>query len=192
MANKANETAQRETNQRAVTEEDEEWMDGASSAFPKVENLAPSVPPNYGPGRLVAIWALKNGTRKGDNGTYPFVETVTLVLDNGPDGSQVDELVGPAPVKLDAFQHSTTGLVARLTKRVDGVNARGVKLRYRPMIGRLNTQASKANKNVAAFSIAEPTAADMEVARGYKDMITGINKALEAADATAEDTEAFD
>lgn len=183
---------QQETNQQAISEEDEEWMDGASSAFPKVENLAPSIPPNYGPGRLVAIWALKNGTRKGDNGIYPFVEGVTLVLDNGPDGSQTDDLVGAAPVKLEGFQHSTTGLVARLAKRVDGVNAKGIKLRYRPMIGRLNTQASSRNKNVPAFSISEPTVEDMAVAREYKDMILSINKGLEDAEKAAEDTEAFE
>lgn len=184
--------AQQETNQSAVTDEDSEWMDGASSAFPKVENLAPSIPPNYGQGRLVAIWALENGTRKGDNGTYPYVETVTLVLDNGPDGKQTDELVGPAPVKLDGFQHSTTGLVARLSKRVDGKNAKGIPLRFRPMIGRLNTQASKANKNVAAFSISEPTADDMVIARGFKDMITGINAELEAKATADEDSAAFE
>jgi hypothetical protein len=185
-SNKANDTAP------AITAEDEEWMDGASSAFPKVENLAPSIPPNYGDGRLLAIWALSNGTRKGDNGTYPFVETVTLVLDNGPDGKQVDDLVGPAPVRLDGFQHSTTGLVSRLNKRVDATNPKGVRLKYRPMIGRLNTQASKANKNVAAFSIAEPTAADMVIAREYKAMITAINAELEAKDKKSEDEQAFD
>lgn len=184
--------AQQETNQRAVTEEDEEWMDGASSAFPKAENLAPAVPPNYGPGRLLAIWAVSKGERKNDEGKlYPFVETVTLVLDNGPDGSQTDELVGPAPVKLEGFQHSTTGLVSRLLKRVDGTSAKGVKLRYRPMVGRLNTQASSRNKNVPAFSISEPTADDMVVARKYKDMILAINAELEAKDKSAEDDEAF-
>lgn len=183
---KANETA------TAVENDDDEWMDGASSTFPKVDDLAPSIPPNYGPGRLVAIWAQKNGTRKNDQGKeYPYVETLTLVLDDGPNGDQTSELVGPAPVQLEGFQHSTSGLVARLSKRVEGVNAKGIKLRYRPMIGRMNTQASKVNKNVAAFSIAEPTEEDMVIARKYKDMITGINKSLQEADEKAEDAEAF-
>lgn len=176
----------------AITSEDEEWMDGASSAFPKIENLAPAIPPNYGAGRLVAIWALKNGTRKGDSGVYPFVETVTLVLDNGPDGKQTDDLVGPAPVKLEGFQHSTVGLVSRLGKRVDGTNARGIRTKYRPLIGRINTQASKVNKNVAAFSIAEVTAEDMVIVRKYQEMIKGVNAALEAADAKSEDDAAFE
>lgn len=176
-----------------ITDEDSEWMDGASATFPKAENLAPSIPPKFGPGRLVAIWAQETGTRKNDQGKeYPFVQTLTLVLDDGPDGGQSDEVVGSAPVRLEDFQHSTSGLVARLQKRVTGVNAKGVPLRYRPMIGRMNTQASKQNKNVAAFSISEPTAEDMIVARKYKDMITGINKELEAKDSKAEDAAAFE
>ncbi len=176
-----------------ITDDDAEWMDGASATFPKAENLAPSIPPKFGPGRLVAIWAQKNGARKNDSGKeYPYVETLTLVLDDGPDGTQTDDLVGPAPVQLREFQHSTSGLVARLAKRVEGVNAKGVKLRYRPMIGRMNTQPSKQNKNVAAFSIAEPTATAMEIARNHKALILSINAELEAADQKAADAEAFD
>ncbi len=178
-------------NTPAITDEDSEWMDGATAAFPKMENLAPSIPPNYGDGRLLAIWALERGTGKGDNGPYKYVETITLVLDDGPDGTQTDELVGKAPVKLDGFQHSTTGLESRLSKRVDGTNAAGVRLKYRPMIGRVNTQASKANKNVPAYSIAEPTPADMIIARKYKDMIISINKDVEAADNKSETEQAF-
>jgi hypothetical protein len=178
---------------RSVTEEDEEWMDGASSTFAKMENLAPSVPPNFGAGRLVAIWAQKNGERKNDEGQiYPFTETLTLVLDDGPNGDQVSDVVGEAPVRLDGFQHSTSGLVARLAKRVTGTNTKGVHLRHRPMIGRINTQASKKNKNVAAYSIAEPTAEDMEIARRHKDLIVSINKELESAEKNAEDSAAFE
>jgi hypothetical protein len=188
----------------AVTDEDQEWMDGASNAFPKAEHLAPSLPPNYGPGRLVAIWAKSAGTRKNDQGKeYPFIQTITLVLDEGPNGqawltgtegwdSEASTLIPAAPVRLDDFQHSTGGLVARLQKRLTAKNAQGIPLRWRPMVGRMNTQPSKANKNVAAFSISEPTAADMEVARKYKDMIIGINKEVEAAEKSAEDTAAFD
>jgi hypothetical protein len=182
-----------ESTAAVITDEDSEWMDGASATFPKAENLAPSVPPNFGPGRLVAIWAQENGTRKNDSGKeYPYVQTLTLVLDNGPDGNQTDDTVGKAPVRLEDFQHSTGGLVARLSKRVTGKSPKGVPLKYRPMIGRMNTQASSQNKNVAAFSISEPTAADMEVARGYAEMIKGINAELEAKDKEAENSAAFE
>lgn len=189
---------------KAITDEDSEWMDGASAAFPKAEHLAPSVPPKFGPGRLVAIWAKSAGTRKNEQGKeYPYVQTITLVLDEGPDGpswltgengwdAEASTLIPAAPVRLDDFQHSTGGLVARLQKRLTGRTPGGVSLRYRPMVGRINTQPSRANKNVAAFSISEPTADDMVTARRYKDMITGINKELEEADRKAEDTAAFD
>lgn len=175
----------------AVTAEDEEWMDGAKTAFPSIENLAPSVPPAFGDGRLVAIWARENGVAKGDRGPYPYVESITLVLDNGPDGTQVDELIPQAPYRLD-LRHSTTGLVSRLKPRVDGNHPKtGVPLRTRPMIGRVNTQASRTNKNVAAFSIADPTPADMIIAREHKDLITSINAELTAADNKSEDENAF-
>lgn len=190
-------------NSPAVTADDEEWMDAASASFAKAEHLAPTVPPMFGDGRLLAIWALENGTRKNDKGKeYPFVRTLTLVLDEGPNGQawltgtegwagDASQVIGASPVRLDDFQHSTGGLVARLSKRVTGVNAKGVPLRWRPYVGRINTQPSSSNKNVAAFSISEPTADDMVVARKYKDMITSINKEMEAAEKTAEDAEAF-
>lgn len=171
----------------AVTAEDEEWMDGAKAAFPSVENLAPSVPPAYGAGRLVAIYARENGVGKGDNGPYPYVETITLVLDNGPDGTQFDDLtpeVKGEPVRLE-LRHSTTGLVSRLKPRV------GKPSGNRPMVGRINTQASSRNKNVPAYSIAEPTAADMEVARRHKEYIKTVNAELDAAQAKSEDENAF-
>lgn len=189
---------------KAITAEDEEWMDGATAAFPKAEHLAPTMPPNYGPGRLVAIWALENGARKNDSGKeYPFVRTLTLVLDEGPDGQawltgtngwdpEASAVIGASPVRLDDFQHSTGGLVARLSKRVTGVSAKGVKLKYRPMVGRMNTQASKTNNKVAAFSISEPTAADMAQARKHADLIKSINTELEASDSQAQDAAAFE
>lgn len=189
-----------------ITAEDEEWMDGASAAFPKAEHLAPSLPPNFGKGRLVAIWAQENGTRKSTNPggkEYGFVSTVTLVLDEGPNGqawltgtegwaADASTVVGASPVRLDDFQHSTGGLVARLNKRVTGVNAKGVPLRFRPYVGRINTQPSAQNKNVPAFSISEPTAEDMVVARKYADVIKGINAELEAKEKAAEDAKAFE
>jgi hypothetical protein len=187
-----------------ITDEDSEWMDGASATFAKAEHLAPSIPPNFGAGRLVAIWAQENGTRKNDKGKeYPFVSTLTLVLDEGPNGqawltgtdgwaADASQVIPASPVRLEEFQHSTGGLVARLQKRVTGLSAKGVPLRFRPMIGRMNTQPSSQNKNVAAFSISEPTAADMTVARKYKDMITAINAELEAKESTDEDAKAFE
>jgi hypothetical protein len=178
----------------------DDFYDDATAGFPKAEHLAPSVPPKFGPGRLVAIWARENGKRKNDKGeVYPFVDTITVTLDDGPDGDLTGpgwsedavELVPPGVQRLE-LQHSTGGLVARLSKRVEGVNAKGIKLKYRPMIGRINTQASKNNKNVAAFSVSEPTDEDRSIVDKHREMIIGINQELEAKDKAKEDEAAFD
>lgn len=184
-------TEQTQTNQGAGDED--EFYDDATSAFPSIEHLAPSVPPNFGAGRLVAVWAKENGSAKSATSgkDYGYTETLTLVLDDGPDGDQVNDLVPAAPQRLD-LRHSTTGLYSRLRLRVEGVNAKGVPLKFRPMIGRINTQASRNNKNVPAYSIAEPTDADRAIVLAHKAEIIAINKELEAKASKSEDDAAFD
>lgn len=176
-----------------VTED--EFYDDASASFPSKADLAPDGTferGRMGPGRLVAIWALKNGVGKKDGKAYDFVDSVTLVLDDGPNGDYVTELVGPAPQRVNGLQHSTSGLVARLKGRVDGKNAAGIRLKYRPMIGRVNTQPSKANAANAAYSISVPTDEDRLIVNSFKNMIIDINNELEAEDRKAEDQAAFD
>ncbi len=192
--------AEQKTTNQAGAGEDDEFYDDAKAAFPKMEHLAPSVPPKFGPGRLVAIWAQSDGKRTNDKGkVYSYVETITVTLDDGPEGltgpgweSDAAVVIPPGVQRLDAFQHSTGGLVARLQKRIKGVNAKGVPLRWRPMIGRVNTQPSSSNKNVAAYSISEPADADREVILKHKEMILKINAELEAAEKEKEDQAAFD
>lgn len=175
-----------------MTDAPEEFYDDATSAFPSMSDLAPDSKP-FGDGRLVAIWAVKNGTAKSaTNGKdYGFTETVTLVLDDGPDGTFFTELIPQIgegkPFQLD-MRHSTSGLHARLRNRVDGKSKTGVPLKHRPMIGRVNTQASQANKAVAAFSIAEPNENDREIINRHKAVIIAVNKEREAA----EDSAAFE
>lgn len=180
-----------------------EFYDDATDNFPKVSHLAPSVPPKFGEGRLVAIWVTGEGKRKNDEGEfYPYVETVTVTLDDGPDGAlsgpgwdpEAEDLVGPGVNRLDKFQHSTGGLVARLTKRLTGKDKNGVPLRFRPMVGRLNTQPSKKNKNVPAYSIRPCTEAERAIVERHGDMIRAINKELETGETTGgdPDTQAFD
>jgi hypothetical protein len=190
---------------KANTTPEDDFYDEASASFPKAEHLAPSIPPKFGPGRLVAIWATKAGTGKSktDGKAYKFVETTTLVLDDGVAGAEFTinpgypedtaQLVPAAPVRLDSFQHSTGGLVARLERRLTANNAAGVPLRYRPYIGRMNTQPSSNNKNVAAYSISEMTDADKALVQGkYMAMIKSINAELKAKDEASETAEAFE
>lgn len=178
----------------------DEFYDDATEAFPSVDDLAPLASAKNPDtiGRLVAIWAVKNGEAKGDNGTYPYTESITLVLDDGPDGDQATELVGPAPVRLE-LRHSTTGICSRLKPRVAGkgkatdAHPEGVPLRFRPMLGRVNTKAStKYKKGSPAVSIAAPSDADREIINRHKDLIIAINRELEADAAKNEDQAAFD
>jgi hypothetical protein len=188
-----------DTNARPTGADD--FYDDATDTFPKIEHLAPSMPPNFGPGRLLAIWVTGQGTRKNDDGeTYPYVETVTVTLDDGPDGldgpgwsAEAADLVPPGVQRLDKFQHSTGGLVARLQKRLTGKTADGTPLRLRPMIGRLDTQVSKRSKMQAAYSIKAPTDADRKIVTAHGDMIRAINEELTTAATTGgdPDTSAF-
>lgn len=194
-------------NPTSNVDDEDDFYDEASSLFPKAEHLAPSIPPKFGDGRLVAIWPTSQGTRtsKTDNKPYPYVETVTVVLDDGPDGNlsgpgwaeeaaEIVPAVGDGePVRLDKFQHSTSGLVARLEKRLTGKHPKTkTPLRFRPMIGRMNTRASANNKNVAAYSVAEMTDGDRVIAEKHKAYIIAINKELEAGEKDAENASAFD
>lgn len=171
---------------------EDEFYDDASSAFPSPEDLCPADPKGEVVGRLVAIWALANGTAKGENGPYPFTESVTLVLDDGPNGDLATDLIGAAPQRLD-LRHSTTGLQSRLRGRVEGINAKGVRLKYRPLIGRVNTRPStKYKKGSPAYSISEPSVEDRAIIEAHKAQIIAINRELEAKDKAAEDSAAFD
>lgn len=178
-------------NVNTSTGEDEDFYDDATSAFPSAEHLAPTVPPNFGEGRLVAIWAISNGEAKGNNGVYGYTETITLALDDGPDGDQANEMVPAAPFRTD-MRHSTGYIHGKLKGRVTGKNAKGIPLRWRPLIGRVNTKASTNNKNVAAFGIAPKTDDDMVIVNRYKSLIIEINKELEAVEKEAENSDAFD
>lgn len=188
-----------------TTNQQDEFYDDATEAFPSVDDLAP-LATNKNPdttGRLVAIWALENGTAQGEKGPYSFTETITLVLDDGPDGDQATELVGAAPVELK-LRHSTTGIQTRVGPRVEGMSkpkrdadgqiiTPSVPLKFRPMIGRINTRAPKNYKNGnPAVSIAVPTDADREIARRYETEIRAINERLEANASKAEDAKAFE
>lgn len=183
-------TEQQTTNQSGTDEDEDDFFDAATSSFPSVEHLAPSVPPKFGVGRLVAIWALENGVGKGNNGPYPWTNTITVALDDGPEGDQANDMVPAAPYRVE-MRHSTTNIQGKLRGRVDGKDQKGRPLRFRPTIGRVNTQASQNNKNVPAYGLAEPTDEDMDIARRHKALIVSINQELEKAAQEHEDNAAF-
>lgn len=196
------------TNPATANVEEEDFYDDATEAFPSKDDLAPLADQKKNPttdGRLVAIWAIKNGRDKKANGQgmYDWTDSVTLVLDDGPDGDQITDLVGPAPVEL-TLRHSTSGIQSRLAPRVEGMSKPkrdeagniirpAVPLKFRPMIGRVNTRPSTVQKGGSlAFSIAAPTEEDKAIIQKHKALITEINARLESKASEAEDAEAFE
>lgn len=113
--------------------------------------------------RLVAIFPTgKTGTRKSEANSkdYPWIETVTVVLDDGPDGSSFTELVPAAPQVIVGFQWSAAGLVARLNPMV----SKPVPM---ALVGRINSRKNSKKGLADAWSIAEPTPEDMAKAREH-------------------------
>lgn len=190
----------------------DEFYDEATEEFPSVNDLVPgahNMIKDTVDGRLVAIWAISNGRQQKKDGTsYPYTETLTLVMDDGLDGKQFTELIGPAPQELK-LRYSTGGLVARLSPRVDGMIpakkdedgkeiSPAVPQRFRPMVGRINARPSKEVKNGSpAISISKVTGspteeADKAILAKYRSAIVEINERLEAKAQEAEDAKAFE
>ena len=158
-----------------MTDHDDDFFDDAKSEFPSKEDLKD---------RLVAIFATGPvGQRKSEASgkPYDYVETVTVVLDDGPNHDMSTELVpsvdatGRAQV-LPGFQWSTTGVVSRVKPRVDTEKA------LRPLIGRINSMPNKRKGFSDAWSIATPTEADKEIARRYRAQLDKVRADLLAAD----------
>lgn len=183
-----------ENNSTAPIEED--LFDDAQEEFPGKEDLKD---------RLVAIWVTgKHGMRKGDGAgarPYPWYETVTLVLDDGPnwdgrkivDGESKPNLVPSVAEngaqRLTNFQFTQGGLTARLEGRVN-VTAEGAinggavldkPKTFRPMLGRINSRKNKIQGRSASWSISEPTADDKVIARKFNAEMAAISKEMEAA-----------
>jgi hypothetical protein len=187
----------------------EDLFDDAQEEFPGKEDLKD---------RLVAIWVTgKHGVRKSDavgSRPYDWYETITLVLDDGPNwnGTKVvdDEtkpmlvpsVAAEGPQRLDGFQHTTSGLTARLASRValspaaPAVNGAGTVDKpktFKPMLGRINSKKNRVQGRSPSWSIGEPVEADRVIARSHADLIRQISKELETAGLKAPDgTDEFD
>lgn len=169
---------------------EDEYYDDATEEFPAKEDLKD---------RLVAVWVTgKKGTRKSnvDQKVYPYVETVVLVLDDGPEytGKRPDgtpNLVGPAPARLDAFQWSTAGMVARLLPRIGKKDAEG-NVVYKPMVGRINSRKNRIKGMSDSWSIAAPTEDDKAAMRPFHEAMAGITAEMKDAAEGEADAQAFD
>jgi hypothetical protein len=166
----------------------DEFFDDAQDVFPGKEDLKD---------RLVAVYALEKGTDFNDRKEpYPIVQSVTLVLDDGPDGWQATVIRDGeqaenrvASVEAEGIQElslrwSTNGMVSRLAPRVGKT--------FKPMIGRINSRPNKTKGHSASWSISSPTDADKDVARKYEAELRAISARLEAEANKATDAAAFD
>lgn len=171
----------------STTAPEDEFYDEATEAFPGKEDLKD---------RLVAVWVLDRGQDKNTDGKfYPFVKTITLVLDDGPDGysptsvkdgetvpNLVPSVAEDGPQEL-AIRWSTSGMVARLDPRLGKT--------LKPMIGRINSRPNKVKGRSASWSIAAPTDEDKATARDLADAIKAITARVEAEANAKVDAEAF-
>jgi hypothetical protein len=176
------------------TTEDLELFDDAKEEFAGKEDLKD---------RLVAIWVTgKHGTRQGTGPgakPYDWYETVTLVMDDGPnwngfkvvDGEQREMLVASVeqdgPQRLNNFQYSQGGLTARLAPRVTGDKPNT----FKPLRGRINSRPNSVKGRSPSWSIATPTDADKATSLKYADMVREISAEMAAAQAATDDS-AFD
>lgn len=184
-------------------------VDDAKEEFPAKEDLKD---------RLVAIWVTgKHGMRVGTapgSKPYAWYETVTLVLDDGPnwtgmkivDGEQREMLVpsvaAEGPQRLDGFQFSQGGLTQRLTQRVqdpagatpkaNGAAVTGTPKSFKPMLGRINSRKNSQAGFSASWSISTPTEADHDVVRKHADLIRSISAEMEKAASVVDEADEFD
>lgn len=173
-----------------VDDSDDGLFEAAKDTFPGKEDLKD---------RLVAIYPTgKTGERKGENGQpYPWYETTTVVLDDGPNGYQdtvyadgvqrenlVKSVAEHGPQVLRNFQWSASGLAARLAPIYDDPNVRS-------MVGRINMRPPAKKGMAPPWSIAKPTEQDMDTARKYTDVCRKAREEIRAARQKAADAEAF-
>ena len=169
-------------------------FDDASEIFPRKEDFED---------RLVFIWVTgKQGTRIGTappHKTYGWVETVTMALDNGQDGTKgvgkasdgEEFLIGQAPAVADPFQWSAEGMFTRLAPRIRLKNEDGTP-NYAPLLGRINRRKNVKKGMNDSWSISKPTDADKEIARKYLDQMRAQTAEIKELREGAENASAFD
>ena len=158
--------------------DDDDLFEPAKSEFPAKEDLK---------NRLVAIYPTgKSGTRKSaaNDKAYGWVETITVVLDDGPNGDSVTDLVGPAPQVLRNFQWSAGGIFSRVEQKMTNPSVPGT-------VGRINSRPNSKKGLADAWSISTPTEDEMAIARKFAAQCKAARDEIKAARQQLEDEAAF-
>lgn len=165
---------------------DDDLFEPAKSEFPAKEDLKD---------RLVAIYPTgKFGTRKSPatNKEYGWIETTTVVLDDGPNGDSFTDLVPPVggdigegkPIVLRNFQWSAAGIFSRVEQKRTNPSVPGT-------VGRINAMKNKQKGLADAWSISTPTEDEMATARRFGDACRAARDEIKAARAKDADEDAF-
>jgi hypothetical protein len=91
-------------------------------------------------GRLVVIDVLKLGTKKGDDGPYPYAEANVLVIDGPPLG----ELLPAVPGVVERMHIVASGVLPQIE---------GFAGKHKPFLARLDSVPSKRNKNIKVMGV---------------------------------------
>jgi len=176
---------------------EDEFYDEAADEFPTKEDFED---------RLVAIWPTgKTGTRPSEQAgqdPYPWVETITMALDDGPDGTagtgnrsdKAPYLVGPAGTPeavAEAFQWSATGVYSRVQPRIRKKLADG-EPDYRPVIGRINRRKNAKKGFSDSWSLGKPTEDDKPTVKAHEQAIRAMTARVAKERGEAEDAAAFE
>lgn len=171
--------------------QDDDLFEGAQDTFPNKFHLRD---------RLVVIYPTgEHGTDKGENGSYEWYQSTTVVLDDGPegwqdqvrddDGDMVDNLVASVdeggPVVLNNLRWSAGGLTARMKNKLpksDGT-PQGI-------LGRINSRKGQRGRN-ASWSIAAPTEEELDYARRFNAQLREARNELAAKIRQGQDEAAF-
>jgi len=166
--------------------DDDDLFEPAKSEFPAKEDLKD---------RLVAIYPTgKSGLRKSavpGGKDYSWVETITVVLDDGPDGVTYTDLVPlvnatepGTPIVLRNFQWSAGGIFSRIDPKRTDPKVPGT-------VGRINSRPNSKKGLADAWSISTPTDDEMATARRFAAQCKAVRDEIKAARQQLEDEAAF-
>jgi len=175
-------------------DDDDGLFDAASDTFPSKFDMRD---------RLVAVYPTGlTGERKSEQTGKPYtwVETTTVVLDDGPEGWQemvrddhgnlqpnlIPSVKEHGPQVLLNHQWTAGGVVARLLPRLPGPDGRPGS-----QVGRINSRPNKTKGANPSWSISKPTEEDMTTARQYADVCRQARADIVAKRVAAVDNDAF-